>query len=289
MKKRKAKRARKKPHTAEQWLKQYITDLARLRTLETEAEFKEGIKQKSKELPKDPPSQLFFAANSRLRELHQLANEGDWEAASYLLPVLTKNVEDFLNLCLQKPTLVRQIWYPGQSWPLLHTQLNRKRPKEGLTVPKDHVLRKIGVIPGRRTSSKEAVATRVAIELHVEMEYHRRMAPQEQGGERYTARDAAHAEQIKRIRALGPLQPSNWHECWKEAERIFDKRYGPQFQDHPDFRNWRVKAYQGKQTKKGKPRKTAGAKRRDIKNAIKGAFRSLANMLKIAVPEPPSQ
>lgn len=52
------------------------------------------------------------------------------------------------------------------------------------------------------------------------------------------ARDLPHAEQIKRIRALAPLQPTNWREWWKEAEQIFEKRWGREFQDHPDFENW---------------------------------------------------
>jgi hypothetical protein len=340
MEKRKAKRSRKKPRTFREWRelfrlaehdqeaakyvsrlldsqkKHWLTDFSRLRMRQAEAEYQEAIKEKSKELPKDPPSTLFFAANGRLRELLQLANEGDREAARSLLWVLTENVERFLNLCLQKPTLVREIWRPGQPWPLLHTQLRRKG-KGRLALPRDHVLRKIGIIPRRRLS-KEAVATGVAIELYCVMDFCRSIGPQQsEGGEPlrplvikkapggkvdvivklnetvssayslgHLARDLADAEQIKRIRTLAPLQPSNWHEWWKEAVQIFDKQWGPQFQDHPDFLNWGEAGYGRKKTKKGKPKKTRGIKRSDIKRAIKKVFRSLANNLQL-VPKSP--
>jgi hypothetical protein len=253
-------------------------------------------------------------ANGRVNDLLQLAIKGDREATRYLLSLLTKNVEEFLNLCLRNPSLVREVWYPGCPFPLLHTHLRRNK-EHYLVLPRDHVLRKVGVIPGRRSFSNEAVTTRVAIDLYYQMHFYRRMGPQGDGGEPlrrrvikkapggkvdvivrpsqtvssayhlgYLARDLSDAERIKRIRALAPLQPTNWREWWKEAESIFDNRYGPQFQDHLDFKAWRVKAYEGKQTKRGNPRKTAGAKRRDIKKAIRNAFKSLAN---ITVPENP--
>jgi hypothetical protein len=310
-------------NTSEEWPKEYITDLARLGMREAQVEFQKATKQKSKELPKDAPSHLYLKANGRLRDLLQLANEGDREAASYLLSVLTKNVQHFLNLCLQKPTLVRQIWEPSQPWPLLHTQL--RGTEKGLTVPGDHALRKLGVIPGRRGFSKKTITTAVAKQLYCLMKFYRRPLSGE-GGEAlrplqikpavggdvaegdidvtinlnetvssawtlgHLARDLAHAEQIKRIRALAPLQSTNWREWWKEAEQIFEERWGEEFQDHPDFLNWPAPdTYKNKKTPRGKPQKTRGRKRSDIKGAIKEAFRSLANRLQVPVPETPGE
>jgi hypothetical protein len=288
-------------------------------------EFKKAIKAKSKEMPKDEAPHLYFQANGRLHELFQLAKKGDREAGRYLLSVLTDNTERFLNLCLKNPEFAREIGFPGAPWPLLHTQL--RQTKKGLTVPRDHALRKLGVIPGRRGFSKEAVAKEVAIQLYLEMDSYRRIGPQQGesseplrpllikpavGGDvakgdidvtimpnqivsaawelGHLACDLDHAEQIKRIRALAPLKPSNWHEWWKQAEPIFEKRWGPQFQDHPDFANWPApETYKNKKTPKGKPKKTWGRKRSDIKRAIKRAFRSVANRVQAPVPETPGE
>lgn len=136
----------------------------------------------STDIPKDVAPLLYLRANGRLHDLLQLAKTGDREAASYLLSVLTDNVENFLNLCSQKPNLALEIWRPGQPWPLLHTQL-RRNGKGCLALPRDHVLRKIGIIP-RRTFSKEATTTGVAIHLYYDMDFYRRMGLQQgEGGE----------------------------------------------------------------------------------------------------------
>jgi hypothetical protein len=54
----------------------------------------------------------------------------------------------------------------------------------------------------------------------------------------HLARDLAHAEQIKRIRALARLQPSNWREWWEAGEPLFLHKCGGEFQDHPDFQSY---------------------------------------------------
>jgi hypothetical protein len=247
----------------------------RLRLKQVEAEFKKAINQKSKTLPKDPASLLYFQANGRLHDLFQLTKKGDREAAGYLLSVLTDNVELFLNLCSKNPKLAREIRFPGVPWPLLHTQLEVNQ--EGyLTVPRNHVLRKLGIIRKGRTFSEEAVGTRVAMRLYREMDFYRRIGPQQPDSTVLgsIARDATHAKQIKRIRSLQPLRLSNYADWCEAAQPLFLYWWGGEFQDHADFRNWRAEHYE-KQTE-GKLR---GIKRRDINKALQRGFKSLATSL----------
>lgn len=281
MKKRKAKRRRKRPRTLKPLT---LETFARLQFRKSIAEFKKAIKQKSKALPRDSAPLLFLRANGRLRDLFQLAKKGDREAARYLLSVLTDNVEFFLNLCSKNPKLAREIRFPGAPWPMLHTQLEVNR--EGyLTVPGNHVLRKLGIIRKGRTFSEEALGTRVAKQLYREMDFYRGIAPQNANGYIYTARDATHAEQIKRIRGLKPLDSSNYVDWWKAAEPLFLQRWGGEFQDHAVFKNWNSAAYE---VGRLRPHETArSAKRRDIKRALKQGFKSLAISLQKSVPNHP--
>jgi hypothetical protein len=255
----------------------------RLRLRQAEAEFKKAIKQKSKELPKDAVPLLYLQANGRLDDLFQLAKKGDREAAAYLLSVLADNVERFLNLCSKNPTLAREIRFPGAPWPLLHTQLEVNRASY-LTVPSNHVLRKLGIIREGHTYSEEALGTRIAMQLYREMDFYRRIAPQnDESAVGCLARDATHGEQIKRIRALKPLPQSNHHvDWWKAAEPLFLKQWGTEFQNHEDFKNWRAAAYKGL-----KPNEARSKKRRDIKKAVKDGVKSLATSLRKSVPNHP--
>jgi hypothetical protein len=247
----------------------------RLRVKQAEAEFKEAIKQKSKTLPKDPAPRLYLQANGRLHDLFQLTKKGDREAARYLLSLLTNNVERFLNLCSKNRKFAHEIRFPGEPWPLLHTQL--KVNEEGyITVPSNHVLRKLGIIRKGRTFSEEAVATRVALQLYREMDFYRCIAPQYGDGWRYTARDAIHADQIKRIRALKPLHPRNFVDWWKAAEPLFLQRWGAEFQDYGVFKNWHSAAYEDKRLRQNETARSA--KRRDIKKVVKQGFKSLASV-----------
>jgi hypothetical protein len=100
-----------------------LGNLFRLLMRQAEAETKKATKQKSKELPKDSAPLVYLQANGRLRGLLQLAKKGSREAAKYLLSLLTNNVECFLNLCSNNLKLAREIRFPGEPWPLLHTQL----------------------------------------------------------------------------------------------------------------------------------------------------------------------
>ena len=244
---------------------------------------KNASKQKSKTLPGDSAPLLFLRANGRLRDLFQLAKNGDREAARYLLSVLTDNVEFFLNLCSENPKLAREIRFPGAPWPLLHTQLEVNQ-QGYLTVPRNHVLRKIGVLRAGRTLSEGAVVTRVALKLYCEMEFYRQIGPQQLDSAILgsLARDATHAEQIKRIRSLQPLCLLNYADWWKAAEPLFLYWWGEEFQDHADFRNWHAEHYE-KQTEG----KTRGIKRRDIRKAMQSGFKGLAVILSGVVPIPP--
>jgi hypothetical protein len=266
-------------------------------------EFKKAIKAKSKEMPKDDAPHLYLQANGRLRDLLQLTKKFDREAARYLLSLLTNNVERFLNLCSKNPKLAHEIQFPGEPWPLLHTQL-KVNEERYLTVPNSHVLRKLGIIRKGRTFSEEAVGTRVAIQLYCEMDFYRRILPQkvdrgqllhplliepgtdgkckvtpkpnEKVSAAWTldslARDAIHAEQIRRIRALKTLSRRNYVDWWKAAEPLFLERWGHEFQGHPDFKGWGAARYLSL-----KPNEAKSAKRRDIKNAVKRGFKSLAS------------
>jgi len=281
-----------------------------------QAELRRAIKKKSKEIPRDGAPLLYFKANGRLDDLFQLAKKGDREAARYLLSVLTANVDRFLILCSEHPTLAREIRSPRAPWPLLHTQLKMNRREGCLTVPKNHVLRQLGVIRAGRGFSEVAVGTRIAKQLYAQMEFYRGTAPRQKSlhplllkmktprGKvavtikretlsasnilRSLVRNATEAqqierfreaEQIERIRALKPLCRSNYVDWWRAGEPLFINWWGAEFQDHEDFKDWSVKRYAGLTTKQAR-----STKRSDIIKAIKRGFESLAKHLQQSVP-----
>jgi hypothetical protein len=219
---------------------------------------------------------FYFGANAKLGELFRRAKNGDVDAARMLLLCLTYNVGEFEKFCSSKTRIAKRIVVVGEPWPLLHTDL--KANKDGaLTIPPHHVLRKLGVVRGkRRYNITTSVGTAVAATLYNQMEFYRHTLRQTLLDKREIALDAA----IDRIRRLKPLSPSNYGAWWKAAEPLFIRQWGKEFQDDPYFKKWRTAAYKGLE-----PHVAGSAKRRDIKRAIKEGFQSLANTLRDRVPD----
>jgi hypothetical protein len=261
------------------------------------------LEREETERNKDWSNAMFFlGANAKLAELFRRAKKGDTDAAQMLLGCLTYNVGEFEKFCSSHPRIANTIVVVGASWPLLHTSM--KANKDGaLTIPPDHVLRKLGVVRGkRRFNTATSVGTAVAKELYDQMEFYRHTAPPESTALRLTLvepeADAAGMHLIKfnphtarehcwdksemglktaidRVRQLEPLSPGNYSQWWKAAEFFFLWQWGKEFQDATDFENWNPAAYGELQ-----PDPARSAKRRDIKKALKQGFMSLANSLR---------
>jgi hypothetical protein len=243
-----------------------------------------------------------LGANAKLAELFRRAKKGDTDAARMLLGCLTYNVGEFEKFCSNHPRIANTIVVVGDSWPLLHTSM--KANKDGaLTIPPDHVLRKLGLVRGkRRFNTATSVGTAVAKELYDQMEFCRHTAPPESTALRLTLvepeADAAGMHLIKanphtarqhcwdksemaleaaidRVSQLEPLSPGNYSQWWKAAEFFFLWQWGEEFQDDQDFEKWNVAAYEVMT-----PHAARSAKRRDIKKAVEQGFMSLANSLR---------
>jgi hypothetical protein len=244
---------------------------------EISEEDKKRLEQEEVERNKESSNASFYlAANAKLGKLFRRAKNGDVDAARMLLLCLTYNVGEFEKFCSSKTRIAKRIVVVGEPWPLLHTDL--KANKDGaLTIPPHHVLRKLGVVRGkRRYNITTSVGTAVAATLYNQMEFYRHTLRQTLLDKREIALDAA----IDRIRRLKPLSPSNYGAWWKAAEPLFIRQWGKEFQDDPYFKKWRTAAYKGLE-----PHVARSAKRRDIKRAIKEGFQSLANTLRDRVPD----
>ncbi len=245
------------------------------------AEWKET--ERNKELSN---SSFYFGANAKLGELFRRAKKGDVDAAGMLLGCLTYNVGEFEKFCSSKTRIAKHIVVVGESWPLLHTDLEPN--KDGaLTIPLHHVLRKLGVVRGkRRYNTTASVGTRVAATLYKQMEFYRHTVRQQlwdklsenvkAGAATVSGMSEKHLEKIiDRIRQLELLSPSNYSAWWTAAEPLFIWQWGKEFQDDPCFENCNVTAYRNVE-----PHVARSAKRHDLKRAIKQGFKSLANSLR---------
>jgi hypothetical protein len=212
---------------------------------------------------------LFLAANEKLGALFRRAKQGDSNAGRMFLGCLIDNIEQFKKFCVAKRKVAKLMVVLDEPWPLLHTDL--KVRKGYLTLPADHSLRKLGIVRKGRSYNEETTETRVALTLYRQMEFYRKLLPLTV----WSKDEAKMHECYNVIRRLKRLSPRNYKKWWKAAEPLFDEQWGKQFQDHSDFCDWNAKAY-----KDLKPHVTRSAKRRDIKKAIKQAFKSLANALR---------
>lgn len=203
------------------------------------------------------------------------AKKKDAKAARMLLDCLVENIDRFLNFCSENPKLAREIRFPNEPWPLLHTQL-AVNPEGYLTIPKNHLLRTLGVVRAGRSLDEQAIGTRVAKQLYRQMDFYRRTLRQQL----WDSNEKHLEEAIDLIRRLEPLSPSNYSAWWKAAERLFVLQWGKEFQDDPDFAAWNEKNYMGMLASQ-----IPGRKRGDIKRAIRQGFRSLANELWIDHPD----
>jgi hypothetical protein len=249
----------------------------------SEEEMNRALREETERNRESSNASFYFGANAKLGELFRRAKKGDVDAARMLLGCLTYNVGEFERFCSSEITMAERIVVVGESWPLLHTALEPN--KDGaLTIPPHHVLRKLGVVRGkRRYNTKTSVGTRVAATLYNQMEFYRHMQRQqlwdklsenvETGAVTGSGMSEKHlGKVIDRIRQLELLSPSNYFAWWAAAEALFIWQWGKEFQDDPCFENWNAAAY----------RQLHGArnlKRRDIKKAIKQGFKSLANSL----------
>jgi hypothetical protein len=283
-----------------------VSQIFHKKALVSRADWLKAMKRASREeteLNKESPnSSFFFGANAKLGELFRRAKKGDADAARLLLGFLIYNVGEFEKFCSSKIRIAKHIVVVGESWPLLHTDL--KANKDGaLTIPLDHVLRKLGVVRGKRRYNLDtAIGTSIAATLYNQMEFYRHTAPPESASllvtlvereadaagmhlmrfYRHTARQGywdksqmALKAAIDRIIQLEPLSPSNYPAWWKAAELLFIWQWSKEFQDHRNFENWNTKGYSELE-----PHLVRSAKRRDIKRAIKQGFESLANSLR---------
>ena len=120
---------------------------------------------------------FYFGANAKLGELFGRAKSGDVDAARMLLGCLTHNVGEFEKFCSSKIGIAKRIVVVGESWPLLHTDL---KAKDGaLTIPSNHILRRLGVVRGGRGYNLDNPGTAVAAKLYYQMEFYRHTAWQQ--------------------------------------------------------------------------------------------------------------
>jgi hypothetical protein len=210
-----------------------------------------------------------LAANAKLGNLFRRAKNGDVDAARMLLGCLSYNVGEFGKFCSCTIRIAKAIVVIGESWPLLHTDL--KANDGALTIPSNHVLRKLGVVRGGRGYNLATKGTAVAATLYNHMEFYRHTLRQQLWGA-----SERHLEKVyDRIRQLEPLSPLNFSAWWKAAEPLFILQWGKEFQDDPDFKKWNTAAYKDLASHLAR-----GAKRRDIKKAVKQGFMSLANSVR---------
>jgi hypothetical protein len=264
----------------------HVSQISHKKALVSRADWLKTMKREETELNRESPnSSFFFGVNAKLGELFRRAKKGDVDAARMLLGCLTYNVGEFEKFCSSKTRIAKHIVVVGESWPLLHTGL--KANKDGaLTIPPQHVLRKLGVVRGKRRYATTSPGTAVAATLYKQMEFYRHTQRQQlwdklsenvkTGAATVSGMSEKHlAKVIDCIRHLELLSPSNYSAWWTAAEPLFIWQWGKEFQDDPWFENCNVTAYRNVE-----PHVARSAKRRDIKKAIKQGFESLANSLR---------
>ena len=212
---------------------------------------------------------LEWLAYGLMARLATLAECGDVEAASALAFVVRHGVRRLDNLVDAQPNLLRISAGLLDKWPgfLSLNREDERKNKERIT--RLGVGSWMGINYEGKTWSAQTAEVKVAFELEGEV-----------GHMRYGRVNGDLAKRMGEVEppesawalAVGllPLSRGNYREWWEAAEPLFMQRYGPAFEDRPEFKHyWRSAAYRGE--------KNARALiRRDIKAKIKQAFRSIA-------------
>lgn len=212
-------------------------------------------------------SRALLVLNEYVEHLAQLAETGEDAALQYLHHAFVQGIDRLYQIIECNPELAAKVRTPGQPWPLLTSDLKVNR-ESYLTVPKNHLLRRMGVLRKGQKFYEEAPGTKAAIELHKIIEHYRRF-PSVIGDR----------ELSESFLALKPLSPANFEDWWSLAEKWIVKWWGFEFQDHSDFKGWKGKNYD-----RFGGTSARSIKRSDIKKAIKQGLRSIARNLGIAHP-----
>jgi hypothetical protein len=212
------------------------------------------------------PAKSYLAAGWSIDELIAFAEGGDAEAARYLHDLAIRTTRAIYSLCCANPGAAEAMKQPQAPWPLLDEDL--KVNDDGyLTVPKDHLLRKLRVILRGRTIDDSAPGTKAALMIYRIMDTYRR------GARTLTTK------REREIQKLLPLSEASLPDWWKLAQPFIEEWWSAEFQDHADFDGWKTKSYKNLIVKAARVKK-----RGDIVKAIKQGLRSVARSLRIDHP-----
>lgn len=213
--------------------------------------------------------ELRWVAHGLVARLATLAECGDPEAANVLVFVVRHGVRRLDSLADAQPNLLRINAGLLDKWPGFLC-LNREEERKN----KERIRRLgvgswMGINYEGKTWSAQTAEVKVALELEgdvgrirhgrVNGELAKRMGAVEPPESAWALADG-----------LRPLSRENYGKWWKAAEPLFMQKYGPAFEDRPEFKHyWRNAVYRDE-------RNARALIRRDIKAKIKQAFRTIA-------------